>query len=75
MFCATPTSFVNAPVILQVVVLWTTEVCTTVMNCCNWILEISMSYCNAYKLVQLAAVSCTAVIMKCYSNSLESTFE
>ena len=50
MFCATPTSFVNAPVILQVVVLWTTEVCTAVMNCCNWILGISMSYCNACKL-------------------------
>ena len=75
MFCATPTSFVNAPVILQVVVLWTTEVCTAVMNCCNWILGIPMSCCNACKLVQLVAVSCTAVVMKCYFNGLGSTFE
>ena len=75
MFCATPTSFVNGLVILQLVVLWTTEVCTAVMNCCNWILGIPMSYCNACKLVQLAAVPCTTVVMKCYFNGLGSTFQ
>ena len=75
MFGATPTGFVNAPVILQVVVLWTTEVCTAVINGCNWILGIPMSCCNAGKLVQLAAVPCTAIVMKCYFNGLGSTFE
>ena len=53
MFCATPTSFVNAVVILQVVVLWTlwtTLECTAIMNCCNSILGIRMSCCNSCKL-------------------------
>ena len=75
MFCATPISFVNALVILQVVVLWTTHECTTVMNCCNSFLGIRMSCCNSCKLVQLAVVPCTTVVMKCYFNGLESTFE
>ena len=50
MFCATPTSFVNALVILQVVVLWTTHECTAIMNCCNSTLGIRMSCCNYCKL-------------------------
>ena len=74
-FCATPTSFVNGPVILKVVVLWTTEVCTAVINCYNWILGIPMSCCNACKLVYETVVACTAVVMNCYFNGLESTFE
>ena len=50
MFCATPISFVNALLILQVVVLWTSRECTVVMNCCNSILGIRMSCSNYCKL-------------------------